>query len=866
MQLKLTRLLMMRSLRERPLRILLSTFGIVLGVASLLAISLTNRAALDAVTELIYDTTGRSQLVITSALSSDEGLPETSLSRVQRLADVRVLAPVLEVSTVLSGDETPGELALDFLGGIGGLGGLALWGVDAAVDGQVRDYKVIDGRFLDDLEDAEEIVLVQPFAAEQGLAVGDWVEVATPYGPVPLKLVGLISEEGAGRQNKGAFGVLPLRTAQKLFDQPQTLSQIDIISTYPDGSGDALERLKGELQSALGAGHKVINPASQGERAKQMLGSYQIGLNFLSGMALFVGAFLIYNAFSMTVVERTREIGMLRTVGMTRGQVSRLVLAEAAVLGVVGAALGVGLGILLARGIATIYELLLEQELSFIQLPTSLLLQSALVGLTVTIVAAAIPAWQAAKISPLEALRIRGNVREGWLIRRGWWLGLILLLLSTLILLWNPFPYDTQFRLGSVVVVALFFGGVLIIPASVSIWGDAMGALVRRLYGNSGLLGSLNIQRAKLRTTLTVAALMVGISMLVVVWIMTGSFKLDLEDWLQGYIGGDIYVTSSVSLRPGLISRLQSIEGVGAVAPVRYFDATWLMPNGEEQDILFMATDPDAYQKVTSFQFDEIEDGATADIAMGRLKHGNTIFISSVIAEKYSLEPGDDLTLMTRRGPQQFDIAAVVVDFYNQGMVVEGSWQDMERHFRLDDANAFMIKVAGPDIDLVQKRIDAQLGDRYKLSLESSQSIQESIETLIDQAYSVFDVLALISMFVAFMAIMNTLTMNVMERTQEIGMLRSIGMVRRQVVLMVLAEAGVVGLMGGVIGLLFGIILGRIFLLSMTAMSGYNIQFVLPLSQAVLGLFLAVIVSHLAALLPARRASKTRILDAIHQE
>ena len=231
-----------------------------------------------------------------------------------------------------------------------------------------------------------------------------------------------------------------------------------------------------------------------------------------------------------------------------------------------------------------------------------------------------------------------------------------------------------------------------------------------------------------------------------------------------------------------------------------------------------MATEPAAYSKVTNFQFDEIEDGATAELAMERLMEGNTIFISSVIAEKYGLQPGDDFTLMTRRGPQQFEIAAVVVDFYNQGMVVEGSWQDMQRHFRLDDANAYMIKVAGSDIALVQERIEEQLGDRYNLSLESSQSIQESIDTLIDQAYSVFDVLALISMFVAFMAIMNTLTMNVMERTQEIGMLRSIGMVRRQVVLMVLAEAGVVGLMGGAIGLLFGVILGRIFLLSMTAL------------------------------------------------
>jgi putative ABC transport system permease protein len=551
---------------------------------------------------------------------------------------------------------------------------------------------------------------------------------------------------------------------------------------------------------------------------------------------------------------------------MTRGQVSRLVLVEAAFLGAIGAVLGVGLGVLLARGIATIYELLLEQKLTFIQLPVSLLLQSALVGLSVTIVAAAIPAWQAGQISPLEALRIRGNVREGWLIKRGWWLGLILLLISTIILLWNPFPYDTQFRLGSIVVVTLFFGGVLTIPATISFWGNATGTLVRRLYGNSGLLGSLNVQRAKLRTTLTVAALMVGISMLVVVWIMTESFKLDLEDWLEGYLGGDIYVTSSVNLRPGLLNRLQAVEGVTAVAPVRYFDATWLMPDGEEQDILFMATDPDAYNKVTSFQFDEIKDDVSADTIMEKLNLGNTIFISSVIAEKYDLRPGESLTLLTRRGPQRFEIAAVVVDFYNQGMVVEGSWQDMERHFRLDDANAYMIKVAGTDIALVQDRIASQLGDRYHLSLESSQSIQESIATLIDQAYSVFDVLAVISMFVAFMAIMNTLTMNVMERTQEIGMLRSIGMVRRQVVLMVLAEAGVVGVMGGVIGLLFGIVLGRIFLLSMTAMSGYKIQFVLPLSQAMLGLVLAVIVAHLAALLPARRASSTHILDAIHQE
>ena len=865
MEFKLIYLLMRRSVRERPLRLLLSTFGIVLGVASVLAIGLTNRAALDSVTRLLQDTTGRSQLVITSSKSGQEALPGNSLSRAQRLPGVRFLAPVLRVSAVLAGDVPPEEIGLDYLGGIGQVG-LAFWGIDPMVDGEVRDYRVVAGRFLSDQPGAEEIVLVHTFAAQRELVLGDWVEIDSPVGVVKLKLVGLISEEGVGRQNNGAFGVLPLETAQKIFDRPREISQLDVVTTLLDASGSAIEQLKREIQTALGPEYAVVNPASQGERVKQMLSSYQIGLNFLSGMALFVGAFLIYNAFSMTVVERTREMGMLRTVGMTRGQITWLVLAEAAALGVIGSAVGTGLGVLLARGISRLYELILEQELSFVQLPFDLLLESALIGLVVTLVAAAVPAWQAGKISPLEALRVRGNVREGWFIKHGWWLGLAMLLLSTIILIWNPFPYDTQFRLGSLVVVTLFLGGVLIIPASVSFWEKITRGLVRRLYGTSGLLGSLNIQRAKLRTTLTVAALMVGISMVIVVWIMTESFKIDLEDWLDGYVGGDIYLTSSVNLRPELINRLVAVEGVAAVAPIRYLEVAWLMPDGEEQDILFMATDPEAYSEVTTFIFDAVPDDATPQSALSDLAQGDSIFISSVMAEKHGLHPGEYLTLRTKTGPHQFRIAAVVVDFYNQGLVVDGSWKDMERHFRQTEANAFLVKVGEADIPLVMDRINARFGDRYHLTLESSQTIQDSISTLIDQAYSLFDVLAVIAMFVAFMAIMNTLTMNVMERIQEIGMLRSIGMLPGQIVLMILAEAGVVGLMGGVIGLLFGIILGRIFLLSMTAMSGYKIQFLLPVSRAVLGLFLAVLVAHLAALLPARRASRAHILEAIHQE
>ncbi|MCB8988913.1 MAG: ABC transporter permease [Ardenticatenaceae bacterium] len=861
----LARLLIFRSLRERPLRMLLSTFGIVLGVASILAIGVTNRAALASVTELFADTSGKSNLIITSAESDASGFNDAVLARAERVPGVGLLAPSIQLTTVLAEEAPPAEIALSFMGM--DQGGLSLWGIDPAVDGQVREYELVNGRFLSDLPAADEIVLVDTFAAEQSLAVGGWVEITTPYGIDRLRLVGLIAEQGVGRQNNGAFGVIPLETAQKLFDRPNALDQIDVIAETPDATTTQIDQLKTSLQTALGPDYSVLFPASQSERVVQMLGNYQIGLNFLSGMALFVGAFLIYNAFSMTVIERTREFGMLRTIGMTRRQVIRHVLSEASMLGVIGSALGIGLGILLARGLATILEFVLGQQLDLIQLPLDLIITSAVVGILVTVVAAAVPAWQAGKISPLEALRIRGANEEGWLIRHGWTVGLALLLLSTIILLWNPFPYDAQFRLGSVVVVALFLGGTLIIPASVGYWERGLRLVVRRLYGNSGLLGSLNIQRARMRTTLTVAALMVGVSMMIVVWVMTESFKGDLEAWLEGYIGGDIYVTSSVNMRADMGRRLQSVEGVTAVAPIRYFNVQWAAPDGREEDILFMAVEPAEYSQVTTFVFNNILNDADAAAAMTQLAEGDTVFISSVIAEKYNLQPGDDVQLFTKTGWQPFKIAAVVVDFYNQGMVIDGSWSDMRRHFRLSDANAYMIKVEpGVNVASVKARIEALLGDRYHLIVESNSSIQERISVLLDQAYSMFDVLALISMAVAFMGITNTLTMNVLERIREIGMLRSIGMSQQQVVAMVLAEAGVMGVIGGVIGLVFGIILSRIFLLSMAAMSGYKIAFILPASQVIAGFVVALVVSHLAAMFPASRAARVRILDAIQHE
>lgn len=838
---------------------MLSTFGIVLGVAAIIAIGVTNQSALDAVVRLFETTSGKADLIVTTRQSEEQGFSNSLVEQLNKVLGIQAAVPSLQVQTVLAKKTESGGIDLSFFGT--DLGGLLLYGIDPLYDQQVRDYSLAAGRFLLPDRLADEIVLVKNYAEENEIELGRFVEFLAAGKVEKLRVVGLIERDGAGQLNNGAFGVLPLGLAQKIFDRPETIDQIDLLLA-PELSSDELEVDRLRIQAMLGEEYSVVYPASQGRRMTQMLSNYQIGLNFLSAMALFVGAFLIYNAFSMTVVERTREFGMLRTMGMTRRQVISQVLFEALVMGSAGSALGVGLGFVMASGLSRLMAVMIAQEMMVSEAPPGLVVTGVVIGMLVAMAAAAIPAIQAGRVSPLEALRSRSSSREAWLIRFGWIPGVTLLVGAGLGLVLNPFPDDPQFRFGSMMVFALFLGGALVIPVTVNAWERLARPLMGILFGRVGRLGSRNIQRSRLRTTLTVGALMIGVAMIVIVWVMTDSFKGDLDEWLQGYMGGDLYVTSVVPIRENVIRRIEGVPGVQAVAPVRYFEVEWRIPGTDWETVNFMALDPATYSRVTSFVYSQGDASALQKLALG----GN-VYISSVIAEKSNLQPGDPLWLKTRGGERQFTVAAVVVDFYNQGLVIDGSWQDMERHFRLRDANTLLVKVgSGFTPDEVSSEIDVRYGDSERLVIESNQSLLGRISNLMQQAFRMFDVLALIAMLVGFMGITNTLTMNVMERTQEIGMLRSVGMTRGQVMRMILSEAALMGLIGGLMGLVFGVLLSRLFLTAMTSMSGYRLTYVLPPDRVAMAVLIALLTSQAAALLPTLRAARIRILEAVHYE
>jgi putative ABC transport system permease protein len=860
---RLSRLITFRSIRARSARFILSAFGIVLGVAGLLSIRATNQTALNSIVELFESTSGRAKLTITSSSVGESGFSDQILSKVLKVPGVMVANPLVIAQTDLADSQPSGGIEMSFFGAGGG--GIVLHGIVPSLEIQTRDYNLTTGQFLSKDLSKREIVLVENLAEDENITVGDRIDFLTPNGVEKLKVVGLIAREGPGQTNNGSFGIIPYDLAQQIFERGDEIDQIDIVPAVANPDTDELAALRSAIQMSLGEDYAVTYPSGQGERMTQMLQNYQIGLNFMSGIALFVGAFLIYNAFAMTVIERTREFGLLRTIGMTRRQVMGQVFLEATLLGVVGSGLGVGLGILMAQGLTRFMEIFLNQNLGDVQVSAKDILFSMLIGVGVTFLAAGIPAWQAGRISAIEALRVRGKSKESWFIRFGWTVGLVLLAASLILLLINPFPYDVQFRLGSMTVFGLFTGVTLMIPVTVGIWERIARPLLKWIYGSSGALGSRNVQRSKLRTTLTVAALMVGVAMIIMVRGMTASFSSDLKTWISAFLGGDIYVTSSIRLRSDIERRIRVVDGVLAVSPLRYFEVEWQTPDGDRENLQFMAVDVEEYARVTSFVFS----GEQVDPqqAMEQLQDEHTVFISSVLAEKYDLSPGQSISLKTRRGLTDFTIAGVVVDFYNQGLVVQGDWNTMWRHFRINDASTLLVKIQpGMTISAVQENIESLYGDRYHLTLESNTSIRNQALSLMDQAFRMFDVMALISIVVGSLGVINTLTMSVIERTQEIGMLRAIGTTRAQIVRMVLAESGLMGVIGGVLGIATGVILARILFIGMTTMSGYQLTFMIPLDGLAVSLVMALIVSQVAAISPAARAARTRILEALHYE
>ena len=387
-------------LRRHVLRTLLTAAGIVLGVALFVGMYTANQAVLRGFSDTVTRIAGKTELQVTAG---EAGFGEEILEIVQSASTVRVAVPILEVVVDSS---------------LQGEGNLLVLGVDMTGDRSLREYDLEAGEeaVLDDplvfLAQPDSLMLSRAFADRNRLAVGSRLQLGTIEGERSFAVRGIMSASGVASAFGGNLAIMDIYAAQHMFGRGRTFDRIDVGIK----EGSTIAECQRELRARLGPGFDVQPPSGRGEQFEAMLGSYSMMVTVSSAFALFIGMFIIYNAFAVAVTERRSEIGILRALGATRGQIRRLFLAESAALGVVGSLAGLALGILLARAIAVAIGALitdvyrLAQTVEDVATTPYLLAFAFAVGVTTSLVAAAIPARQAAHVDPVQALQ-KGRIQ-----------------------------------------------------------------------------------------------------------------------------------------------------------------------------------------------------------------------------------------------------------------------------------------------------------------------------------------------------------------------------------------------------------------------------------------------------------------------
>jgi putative ABC transport system permease protein len=845
-----------RNLWSRKLRTLLTGFGIVLGVATVLAFGVTNATVEKSLNDFFSQAAGEADLTILSA-ELKQTFRERAIDRAAAFPNT-----ILAVGSLWREDAAwlrPENKVL------------TLVGIEPEIDGRVRNYDLAAGRMISRDDRAYTIVLVAVFAEDNDIQLGDDLEIYLgEAGVEKFEVVGLLESEGVARIENGSIGFLRLDVAQDLFAERGRVSQIDlVVSSDIDTDSRALTRFKDELATYMGDDYTVTYPAALGQAIVDSMAGLRTGLNIFSLVALFVGAMLIYNTFSMTIAERRIEIGMLRAIGTARRQILQLVLIEAVLLAFMGSILGLGFGLFMSIPLVQLFADTFAQvglPLEQFDVPPRSMVQAVLLGIIATFVAAFVPAWQASRVSPVEAMHSQVENRQGFIIHHGWKIGLVMVALSLSELPFNILP-DATF------LFLIFAGATLVVPVTIQMleWLIRRGLL--RLYGPVGGLGSRNLNRAKGRTSLTIGVLMIGAALTIGVGAVRAAFGQAANKWINVAVGGDLVVTINQEQRAQFTSQLMVVPGVALVSPVRIVDVGLTGVTNrqgfspKETSTGFQAVQLDTYRQVAGFQF--AEEAEREEEILARLAQGGAVLASTVLSDKYDIETGDLIRLRTRHGERDFEVIGLINSFIFGGNSVVGIWEDMERYLGQNSIfESFMIKLSpGADADLVRQTVEARL-QRYSsdFELESSVEFRETMLRQFNDFMTIFNVVVYIAILVAGLGVVNTMTMNVLERIREIGMLRSIGVTRWQVGKMVLAETAAMGVLGAAFGLSVGWLTSEDMVFNMSVGSGWQFDYVLPVAAFVGAAITTLIVSQLAALYPVWRASRVEIVEAIKHE
>jgi len=851
----------------------LTIFSVAIGVAVFVSVRLANTSAMASFSDTVDAIAGASNLQV---VGDSEGLDEQVFSQIRTVAGVQALAPVIQtyaranvgsaIGQAISSPSNDTDLYRQFNEN------LMVMGVDLLLEAPFARFTPASEQTdlqgtLAFIADPHAVAVTTTLADRHQLDLGDTLTVLSTGRPIPLTIRFIMASEELQYALGGNVVMMDIGVAQEVFQRIGKLDRIDLL-VDPEQRAETIARIEALLPPQA----SVVQSQNRTQQVENMVGAFELSLTALSSIALFVAMFLIFNAIAMAVLRRRREIGMLRSVGVTRNQIAGMILTEALFIGVVGSLLGLGVGTLLAkltlssisRTLTTLY---LVGHASTLHLDTATYVYGFLMGVIAALLAALVPALEASRTSPVVTVR-QGILIEGMAVPIARWtlIGSGTLLLATLISAWtvaarNPWG-------GFISAFLMLAGFSLLAPICALGIEKIMGRVFRLTAHIEGMLGARYLKDAIARISVSVAALMVAVGMLVGMSIMVGSFRETVDLWITQSIRGDLYIEpagrrgggATVSIPPDIIKQARKLEGVAAVDTYRGVRMTY-----HDQIAFVVAIDFEVHQQFGRLQF---LDGRPSDVVIAEAIANHGVLVTESFAYRHRVDAGDLVTLATPTGEQQLPIAGVFYDYSSDA----GTIMMDVRHFgtlwkssRTESMALYL--TPGTAHEDVRKRFLTMVDNRLLMHITPNQDIRRRALIVFDQTFRITYALQAIAIVVAVLGVITTLTALILQRGREIGVLRAVGALKSQIRKMVLVESSLLGLIGAVMGCACGVALSILLIYVINKQFfGWSIRlFIDPwiFGQA---LALMVLTALLAGLAPARLAAGRGAADAMRMD
>ncbi|HEY7003661.1 MAG TPA: FtsX-like permease family protein [Gaiellaceae bacterium] len=846
----------LKGLWGRKLRTVLTAVAIVLGVALVAGTLVLTDSIQKAFDNIFTDSRQGSSVVISGKsafdLTDDSGatappLQESLLQTVQAQPDVAAAEGSVSGEAQLIGSDNKAIV----YGGAPNLGFSIANG-----DSRFNPLSLTEGAW----PTGNEVVIDGSTADKEGFKVGDTVGVQG-RGPVEqLRISGIVKFGSVSTIGGATLAGFDLSTAQRIFGMQGKLDEIAVAAK----PGVSEQQLAAQLRSVLPTDTQVRTAADQAKKDAEDTNSFITFLRtFLlsfGGIALFVGAFVIANSLSITIAQRTRELATLRTVGASRRQVLRSIIVEAVVVGVLASIVGLFLGLGLAKGLFWLFDKIgFTLPNSGLTFETRTIVVALLVGIIVTVGASLRPAIRATRVPPIAAVREGATLPESRFARFRTPGALIVTAIGFALLIYGLFGSG----LGTASVLLLMGGGALLIFFGVALFASklvpalasVLGWPTAELGGAPGELARGNARRNPQRTASTAAALMIGLALVTLVAVLGQGIRSSFTGAVDKIFVSDYAITAQNNFSPIPIDAAQAAAktpGVEAVADVR---AGQGLVFGKVENVT--AVTPNAGDAIS---LDWVDGSQNVYGELGE----NGAFIDNDFADKHNLKLGSPIDMTVPSGAKVPLVVKGIFDPPAGGSpfgTVTLSAATFDQNYDQPENLFSFVKMNGGVTDTNTQALETSLRGFPNAKVQTRDQFKDNQVSFLNNILNILYILLALSVIVSLFGIINTLVLTVFERTREIGTLRAVGMTRRQVRRMIRYESVITALIGAALGIVLGIVLAGL----LTARVDF-INFAVPVSQIVIFAIAAIIVGIVAAILPARRASKLNVLEALQYE